>query len=72
MSVNVSPERDRLPHRFNDLGDCECGPRVEWLDPDTEMPYADAPFVVHELRAEPGYRTGWALFRHSDADPVEM
>ena len=33
--------------KHHDGSDCWCEPETEWLDPETELPYADGPLVIH-------------------------
>ena len=46
MSVHIVSSKD-VAHRHTDSGECWCCPRVDWIDPDTELPYENGPFVVH-------------------------
>lgn len=45
MSLHVVPLNDEIEHEpgFN----CWCDPDVEWIDPDTDLPYANGPMVIH-------------------------
>ncbi len=44
--MNVLPLRDERPHERS--AQCWCGPRVEWLDPDTNLPWpGNGPLIVH-------------------------
>lgn len=43
--VNVIPLNDDKEHLHN--GQCWCGPKVEWQDPETGEIYANGPSVVH-------------------------
>jgi hypothetical protein len=58
MTVHVMPVEDIVDH--HESQECLCGPRIEWLDPDTGEPYEDGPVVIHnsldgrELREEEG------------------
>lgn len=46
MSVHVVPVNDLREHTVEDF-DCECDPTIEWIDPETELPYEDGPLVIH-------------------------
>lgn len=45
MSVHVMPINDERSHSCS--ADCWCSPRVEYLDPATNLPYPRGPMVVH-------------------------
>jgi hypothetical protein len=81
MSVHTVPVRDERQHALT--LDCWCDPRIEWLDPDTGLPWASSlgPLVHHtaadcrelaeELDGEsmePG--KDWAIL-HDDGSEVE-
>ena len=61
MTIHICPTRDVAPHDLDSPGECACGPRVDWIDPTTELPYANGPLVVHELRATGPFQTQWAV-----------
>ncbi len=42
--VSVIPINDTRRHWKQD---CWCQPTVEWIDPDTGLPYANGPLVIH-------------------------
>lgn len=42
--VSVIPINDLRRHREHD---CWCRPHVEWIDPDTGLPYTNGPLVIH-------------------------
>ncbi len=44
--VHVYPLSEIDDHTY-DSTDCRCEPEVEWMDPDTGLPYPHAPLVVH-------------------------
>jgi len=72
MSLHVVPLNDEIEHTLSQ--DCWCDPDVEWLDPDTGLPWAEGgPMVIHFAHdgreiveqltgeaMEPG--KGWATF----------
>lgn len=43
--VHVLPLRDIAEHA--EAQDCICGPRVEWIDPETGLAYPSGPVVIH-------------------------
>jgi len=45
--INCVPRNDERAHVL--AVDCWCQPRVEWLDPDTGLPWAsgNGPLVIH-------------------------
>ena len=43
--VHVLPLNDIVPHEESQ--DCPCGPRVEWIDPDTGLAYPGGPVIIH-------------------------
>lgn len=43
--IHVLPRRDVMDHE--ETHDCPCGPRVEWIDPDTGLAYPGGPVVIH-------------------------
>ena len=46
MSVHVIPQNDERPHCI--FYECWCNPRVEWLDPETNLPWANGSCrVIH-------------------------
>lgn len=45
MSLHVIPQNDERQHAYS--GDCWCEPRVQYLDPETNLPYPRGPMVVH-------------------------
>jgi len=46
MSVHILPMNDERAHEMTDT--CWCDPRIEWLDPDTNLPWAGGGHkVVH-------------------------
>lgn len=47
MSVHVVPVNDWLDHTVDDI-DCACDPDVEWIDPESELPYPEGPLVIHK------------------------
>lgn len=50
MSIHVAPADDD-GHQLHGT-DCWCDPEVEWIDPDTGMPYPRGPLVVHNGEAK--------------------
>ena len=52
MSVHVYPvNRD---HRIDDDAECWCHPDVEYIDPDTGVPWAgNGPLVIHSNAGKP-------------------
>lgn len=46
LTVHVYPVDDFMTHVLEGTG-CSCEPRIEWLDPDTGLPYSNGPLVVH-------------------------
>lgn len=44
-ACHVTPVNDIIQHTLSD--DCICGPRVEWINPDTGSPYANGCLVIH-------------------------
>jgi len=47
MSVHVIPINDERKHFAGPSYICWCRPRIEWLDPKTNLPYPRGPMVVH-------------------------
>lgn len=46
MSVHVIPENDEKPHERT--ANCPCNPTVDWLDPETNLPWANGSYrVIH-------------------------
>lgn len=45
MSVHTIPLNDEIEHEHT--FDCWCDPTVEWIDPDTDLPYPNGPLVIH-------------------------
>ena len=43
--VHVLPMSDKIEHQLD--VDCVCGPRVEWVNPDTDETHPNGPLVVH-------------------------
>lgn len=60
MSLAVAP----LNGSDHDLhsADCPCGPRVEYLDDETGLPYPLGPLIVHE---DPKHTGLWGVFEDS-------
>lgn len=49
-AYHVFPTNDLQGHRTDDAeGLCECQPEVQWIDPETELPWAigEGPVIVH-------------------------
>ena len=43
--IHIYPTNDEQPHDLESTT-CHCGPRIEWADPATGEPYAEA-LVIH-------------------------
>jgi hypothetical protein len=43
--VNVIPLNDEKEHQHD--GDCWCDPRVESVNPRTNLPYLNGPMIIH-------------------------
>jgi hypothetical protein len=45
--IHCLPVNDEKEHQLS--GECWCNPKVEWIDPETGLPYPNpnAPMVVH-------------------------
>jgi hypothetical protein len=57
--VHVYPIADSRKHDLTGT-DCECKPRVDYIDEDTELPYPNGPLVVHNCFEKPNDRKfGW-------------
>ncbi len=50
--VHVVPGQDPRG-KHEESRECWCDPDLEYLDPDTELPYEEGPLVIHN--APPGY-----------------
>lgn len=49
MTMHVYPINDWIDHDVDSIAaecNCPCEPRIDYLDPDTGLPYAE-PIVVH-------------------------
>lgn len=44
-AVHICPALDAKPHSLSN--DCPCGPKVNYIDKDTDLPYTNGPLVVH-------------------------
>ncbi len=44
---HVYPVDDWYEHQIDEDYECPCDPTVEWIDPQTELPYEDGPLVIH-------------------------
>lgn len=46
--ISVIPLEDSKEHNQEEPSLCECNPKIEYIDPDTGMPWeGDGPLVVH-------------------------
>lgn len=46
MSVHVIPLNDEKPHEYTTS--CPCNPTVDWLDPETNLPWTNGSYrVIH-------------------------
>lgn len=46
MAVHVYPVSEGLLHKLKGT-ECVCEPEVQYLDPETELPYEEGPLVIH-------------------------
>lgn len=62
MAVHVCPKTDSAPHLLEGL-DCPCEPVVEWLNPETGLPWSgNGPLVIHHCHEMPNLeKIGWAV-----------
>jgi hypothetical protein len=48
MATHIFPRNEARSHKFESDGTCNCDPLIEYIDPETGLPYVDAPLVVHQ------------------------
>ena len=63
MTIHITPATDAQQHDLSSL-ECPCNPDVQYIDPETGVPYpGNGPMVVHHCFEMPdAEKTGWEVW----------